>query len=88
MPKFIYLIFQNINWRSHNEAGGVPSLSKANIEKIKVALPKQDEQLKIVECISSIDDLIAAQVQKIDNLKNYKKGLMQQLFPTMEEVVI
>lgn len=83
LPKFIYLIFQNINWRSHNEAGGVPSLSKINIERIKVALPKQDEQLRIVECISSIDDLITAQFQKTEELKKYKVGLMQMLFPTI-----
>lgn len=86
LPKFIYLIFQNINWRSHNEAGGVPSLSKANIEKIEVALPKQGEQRKIVECISSIDDLITAQAQKIEELKKHKKGLMQRVFPIVDEV--
>lgn len=86
LPKFIYFIFQNINWRSHNEAGGVPSLSKANIEKIKVASPKLDEQRKIIDCVSSVDDLITAQAQKTEDLKTYKKGLMQQLFPTVEEV--
>ena len=34
LPKFIFAIFQQINWLKHNEAGGVPSLSKTNIAKI------------------------------------------------------
>lgn len=79
-------IFQNINWLEHNEAGGVPSLSKANITKIEIAIPKPKEQKKIADCLTSIDELITAQAQKIDALKAHKKGLMQQLFPVMNEV--
>jgi type I restriction enzyme S subunit len=86
-PKFIYLIFQNINWLNHNEAGGVPSLSKANISKIEVAVPEPDEQQKIADCLTSIDELVTAQTQKIETLKAHKKGLMQQLFPAEGETV-
>lgn len=39
------------------------------------------EQQKIAECLSSLDELIAAQARKVDVLKTHKKGLMQQLFP-------
>ena len=39
------------------------------------------EQKKIAECLSSVDELIAAQTRKLDTLKTQKKGLMQQLFP-------
>ena len=51
-----------------------------------VAFPVHEEQQKIADCLSSIDDLIAAVSQKIDALKNHKKGLMQQLFPSADEV--
>jgi type I restriction enzyme, S subunit len=81
LPKFVFSIFQSIDWLKHNEAGGVPSLSKTNIEKIETALPSLAEQQKIAECLSSVDELIAAQAQKLDALKTHKKGLMQQLFP-------
>ncbi|GFH62846.1 MAG: type I restriction-modification system subunit S [Candidatus Desulfovibrio kirbyi] len=43
------------------------------------------EQQTIADCLSSIDALIAAQTQKLDMLKSHKKGLMQQLFPSLEE---
>ena len=39
------------------------------------------EQQKIADCLSSLDELIAAQARKIEALKTHKKGLMQQLFP-------
>lgn len=42
---------------------------------------KTGEQQKIADCLSSLDDLIAAQARKVDALKSQKKGLMQQLFP-------
>jgi type I restriction enzyme S subunit len=81
LPKFIYAIFQNIEWLKHNEAGGVPSLSKTIIEKIQTAVPDIPEQQKIADCLSSLDELIAAQARKVEVLKTHKKGLMQQLFP-------
>lgn len=84
LPKFIYYIFQNINWSNHNEAGGVPSLSKANIYKIKNKFPLIEEQQKIASVLSSLDELIVAQREKIDALKEHKKGLMQGLFPKIE----
>lgn len=43
------------------------------------------EQQKVADCLSSIDALIAAEVDKLDALKNHKKGLMQQLFPAPGE---
>ncbi len=85
IPKFIYYIFQNINWINHNEAGGVPSLSKANIYKIETFVPEPEEQKKISMCLSNLDDLISIQFDKIEQLKEHKKGLMQGLFPQLSE---
>ena len=43
--------------------------------------PAIAEQKKIADCLSSLDELIAAQARKVDALRTHKKGLMQQLFP-------
>lgn len=86
LPQFIYAIFQNIDWLKHNEAGGVPSLSKSNIEKIETAVPRLPEQQKIADCLASLDALITAATQKLETLKTHKKGLMQQLFPSAQAV--
>lgn len=42
------------------------------------------EQQKIADCLTSLDNLIAAQAKKIDLLKQHKRGLMRQLFPVLE----
>lgn len=49
--------------------------------KIFASLPNEFEQGKIASCLSSLDELIAAQACKVHVLKTHKKGLMQQLFP-------
>lgn len=43
--------------------------------------PRPDEQRKIAACLTSLDELIAAQGRKVEALKAHKKGLMQHLFP-------
>ncbi|MDO9633600.1 MAG: restriction endonuclease subunit S [Paludibacter sp.] len=87
LPKYIYYVFQNIDWLKHNEAGGVPSLSKTNICKIATSVPKPQEQQKIASCLSSLDEVIATHSQKLELLNDHKKGLMQNLFPQEGETV-
>lgn len=48
---------------------------------LRFLFPSHAEQQKIVECLSTEDDMIFAQEKKVEALKNHKKGLMQQLFP-------
>jgi len=54
-----------------------------------ILLPKPDkkEQQKIADCLSSLDDLIAAQDKKLEGLKTHKTGLMQKLFPAEGKVL-
>jgi type I restriction enzyme S subunit len=60
----------------------VLGISANRMRNLRLPLPFSiTEQQKIAECLSSVDELIAAQVRKVDALKTHKKGLMQQLFP-------
>jgi type I restriction enzyme S subunit len=52
-----------------------------DIARILLFLPPLLEQQKVANCLSSLDELIAAQARKVVALKTHKKGLMQQLFP-------
>ncbi len=86
---FIYqfLLFRK-NWIVKKYIqGGQGNLSGEIVKAISVPFPKPNEQQKIASCLSSIDDLITAQTQKVEALKNHKKGLMQQLFPREGETV-
>ncbi len=56
-------------------------ISYSQFSEIKLPKPSFSEQQKIASCLSELDNLIAAQGQKVDALKEKKKGLLQQLFP-------
>jgi type I restriction enzyme S subunit len=60
----------------------VLGISANRMRNLRLPLPHaKAEQQKIAECLSSLDELMAAQARKVDALKTHKKGLMQQLFP-------
>jgi type I restriction enzyme S subunit len=64
------------------KAGGTRTrLYFSRLSEWRTLLPSPPEQQKIAECLSSVDELLAAQARKVDALKTHKKGLMQQLFP-------
>lgn len=56
-------------------------ISYKQFSELRLPVPSPAEQKKIADCLSSLDELIAAQACKVDALKTHKKGLMQQLFP-------
>lgn len=63
-----------------------PFISIAALYAQSIMVPKPEEQKKVADCLSSLDALITANVEKLDALKAHKKGLMQQLFPRSEAV--
>lgn len=80
IPKFIYCVFQQINWKLHNEASGVPSLSKSTIEKLRFDFPCIPEQQKIANFLSSIDATIENTNSELEKTQGFKKGLLQKMF--------
>lgn len=62
--------------------GAQPNISSQQICSFGFMLPSSDsEQKQIAECLSELEDLIVSESEKLDALKDHKKGLMQQLFP-------
>lgn len=61
--------------------GGQGNLSGEIIKSIDFYIPQGIEQQKIADCLFSLDELIEVTSQKVEILKEHKKGLMQQLFP-------
>ena len=70
---------------SQSAGGAIKNVvSVDQIKEIGLNIPSLPEQQKIADCLSSLDELIAAQSQKLEILKVHKRGLMQQLFPVTE----
>jgi len=87
-----YFVFANLagryeQIREMSNSGGQENLSQGLIREIRFSFPSDDaEQRKVTSCLSSLDALISAEIQKLEAFKTHKKGLMQQLFPSVEEV--
>lgn len=60
--------------------------SNSIVLNTELFIPLLNEQQKIASCLSSLDELIIAQAEKIEQLKMHKKGLMQGLFPNVNDV--
>ena len=58
----------------------VLGISKANISKVSLLIPSSMEQEKIASFFSLIDKKIELQTEKVEELTNYKKGIMQKIF--------
>jgi type I restriction enzyme S subunit len=86
---FIYYLLLHESNRIAELAGNqaVPIVNKSTFSDVSVLCPREkEEQERVAGYLGTLDDLIYAQTQKIDTLKTHKKGLMQQLFPTLDEV--
>src|SRR5690606_20966887 len=80
LPKFIYYVFQSINWLEYNEASGVPSLSKSTIEKIKFKIPFVKEQDFIVNILGAIARKLDTEEAILVQYQNQKKILLRNLY--------
>jgi len=79
LPEFVHILFQKIDWKIYNEASGVPSLSKKNIEKIEIHLPPLPEQTAIAQILTTADQEIEALEKKKELVENQKKFLLKNL---------
>jgi len=91
-PKFLFLLVCNSAIQRQIKetvvGGAIPTLSQESISRFEILIPpdkNKKEQEKIADTLSSIDDLINSQSQKIETLKLHKKGLLQGLFPPVKE---
>lgn len=91
LPEYLDHFRSSRQWEAFtNESGdgGVRiRIYYRDIARMRLMLPDVSEQKKIADCLSSIDALIAAEAEKLEALKDHKKGLMQQLFPAPGETI-
>jgi type I restriction enzyme S subunit len=66
-------------------SNGLLNISRENFFGVEIPTPPPREQQKVAQCLSTLDELIGAESQKLDALQAHKKGLMQQLFPRAGE---
>ena len=66
--------------------GNTPYIVLATIAEMPLLIPSTAaEQQRIADCLTAIDDQLDAQARKLDMLNQHKRGLLQQLFPSLEQ---
>jgi type I restriction enzyme S subunit len=79
VAKFLYYVFNTINWRNYNEASGVPSLNASTIAAIEFLCPEKNEQSAIAAVLSDMDADIVDLDARRDKTRSLKQGMMQEL---------
>lgn len=84
----VFLSYYLNNAKKHDIAQmaqgiAVVHLYPNQLKTLQLQVPSPKEQLIIASCFSSLDEIITEQTEKIEQLKQHKKGLMQGLFPKM-----
>jgi restriction endonuclease S subunit len=79
--EFLYYTIDKVELSKIADTSTIPQINNKHITPFIIDIPKPKEQQKIADCLSSIDSIISAQYQKVELLKEHKKGLLQNLFP-------
>ncbi|HII4404839.1 TPA: restriction endonuclease subunit S [Clostridium perfringens] len=77
---FEVLKYKEIYIMSLRIGTGLPNIQKLTLSKFKIDIPCLEEQIKIANFLSNIDNIIEKESKKLEELKQWKKGLLQQMF--------
>lgn len=83
--KFLYFMIGNKKYKNYfekmcNQAVNQASINQTDLKKVKLIIPSFTEQEKIANFLSSIDRKIELIEQELEKNKEFKKGLLQQMF--------
>ena len=77
---FIKQFLDTIKFSNFVQVGALPSYNAGDLAIIPIHIPCVVEQTKIANFLSSIDQKIDMVAQQIEQTKQWKKGLLQQMF--------
>ncbi|MDM1021760.1 restriction endonuclease subunit S [Acinetobacter sp. VNK23] len=77
---FLATYLESLNYEKFNSGTAQPKLNMDNLKKVPVINPCIEEQTKIANFLSAIDQKIEVVAQQIEHAKTWKKGLLQQMF--------
>ena len=73
-------LFETIDLTQLAQTGALPSYNASDVEGIEITLPKKDEQKRIGEYFSNLDNLITLHQRKLEMLKKIKKSMLENMF--------
>jgi type I restriction enzyme, S subunit len=86
LPAYLDQFRRTQNWdafvNGSGDGGVRVRIYYRDLSRMRMNLPDIAEQTKIAECLESVDELIAAENDRLALLVEHKLGLMQRMFPT------
>ena len=83
---FIFFVLQKVSLNKLVFGSGQPLITGGQLKNISLLIPtSKQEQQKIAAVLKTLNDTIKAHTYKIEQLQLHKKGLMQGLFPKVND---
>ena len=82
---FICNSLERKDFKQYNSGMAMPKLNKEVCRGIPVSCPSFEEQKKIGDYFRNLDNLITLQQRKCDEMKEFKKSMLQKMFPKNDE---
>jgi type I restriction modification DNA specificity domain protein len=91
-PYYFLMITLTTSYRKYIDAISMPAVNQSSFttvdyKKLKFNSPCIDEQEKIGDLFKKLDDLIENQEGKVSKMRDYKKSMLQKMFPKKDELV-
>lgn len=83
--KFLYFLFQCIDWRKLDTSTGVPSLTSSTIHEIKRYFPSLPEQTALGNFFRRLDETLAQARARLAKTQQLKRAMLAKLFPAQGE---
>ena len=80
---FLYQLlfwFESFKWKSIEQGSTFTAISGGDIRSLKVEFPCFEEQVEIAKFLDSLDLKINSVKSRLELTKQYKQGLLQQMF--------
>ena len=84
---FIYLILSKIHFEKYKVGGAIPHIYYRDYSREKIKLPSFEEQTAIAEILATADRELQLQKEKLAQLQQQKKGLMQVLLTGKKRLI-
>jgi len=80
LPKYLYYFCVNFDFEKLNTTVTIPSLTKANLLQIEIALPTLEEQKKVVDVLDKVTNLVELRQQQLAKLDELVKARFVEMF--------
>lgn len=78
--EYLYYYLQTVNFKKYIVGTTIPHIYYKDYSDMLVSVPSIEEQIKISNLFTSLDKKIELETKKLQDLKTYKKGLLQKMF--------